>query len=56
MGFEVTGFDLPGATIYLDRLGMADPETLIKLRAISSAAFAELRARREEKKAVKNGR
>jgi hypothetical protein len=53
VGMEVTGFDLPGATIYLDRLGLADPETLIKLRTISNVALAELRERRADKAKAK---
>lgn len=47
---EVTGFDLPGASMFLGHFGLADPETLIKLRIISNTALTEMRERRKDKR------
>lgn len=53
VGMDVVGFDLPGAATYLGHLGLADADTLVKIRVISNVAFAEMRARREDRKAKK---
>lgn len=58
VGMEVVGFDLPGAASYLRQVGLGDPETLVKLRAISQKALDCIRLQRDERKKakVKHGR
>lgn len=49
VGMEVVGFDLPGASQFLDSLGLADPDLLLRIRVISQAALTAIRERRKEK-------
>lgn len=47
------GADLPGMSDYLERLGLGEPEVLLKLRVITDAALAEYQTKVKAEQAAR---